>query len=41
MFPKNEEKLGHETRIDVEEMKFDIPVNSVMFTKRALQQYSR
>ena len=41
MFPKNEEKLGHETRIDVDEMKFDIPVNSVMFTKRALQQYSR
>ena len=41
MFPKNEEKLGHETRIDVETMEFDIPINSAMFTKRALQQYSR
>lgn len=41
MFPKNEEKLGHETRIEVEAMEFDIPVSSVMFTKRALKKYSR
>jgi len=41
MFPKSEEKLGHETRMEVETMQFDIPVEKAMFTKRALQKYSR
>lgn len=41
MFPKSEEKLGHETRIEVEEMQFDIPISGAMFTKRALKKYSR
>jgi hypothetical protein len=41
MFPKNEEKLGHETRIEVETMQFDIPLESALFTKRSLQTRSR
>ena len=41
MFPKNEEKMGNETRIEVEAMEFDIPVDGAMFTKRALKKYSR
>ena len=41
MFPKNEEKAGNETRIEVETMEFDIPVDGAMFTKRALKKYSR
>ena len=41
MFPKNEEKMGNETRIEVETMEFDIPMDKALFTKRALKKYSR
>ncbi len=41
MTPLAEEKVGHETRIIVEDVVFDKDIDEAYFTKRALKRFSR
>ncbi|THB77609.1 MAG: outer membrane lipoprotein-sorting protein [Desulfobulbaceae bacterium] len=41
MTPQEEEKAGHETKMEISNAVFDEPVAESYFTKRALKRYSR